>query len=96
MTKSKKKNDSGQPAGEINETAFIKVMAGRGFDFQRLRNELTGEIVKDVKDPKIEKLGLRFGSVPKNADAIYVTQTTPQIQVSMSLDKFLEVAGIKP
>jgi hypothetical protein len=91
-----KKSDAASSNGEISETAFIKVLAGRGFDFQRLRNELTGEIVKDVKDPKIEKLGLKFGPVPKNADAIYVTQTTPQIQVAMSLDKFLEVAGIKP
>lgn len=91
-----KKAEATQTDGEISETAFIKVLAGRGFDFQRLRNELTGEIVKDIKDPKIEKLGLKFSPIPKNSDEIHVTQTSPQIQISMSLDKFLEVAGIKP
>lgn len=85
-----------QEDGDISETTFIKVMAGRGFDFQRLRNELTGEIVKDVRDPKIDKLGLKFAPIPKNAEGIHVTQTSPQIQISMSLDKFLELAGIKP
>lgn len=92
----KAKKGAIEETGDISETAFIKVMAGRGFDFQRLRNELTGEIVKDVRDPKIDKLGLKFSPIPKNAEGIHVTQTSPQIQVSMSLDKFLELAGIKP
>jgi hypothetical protein len=86
---------AGQPKS-IDEKAFIRVCAGKGFKFVRLVNELTGELVKDERDPKIDKLALKFAGIPSNCDGIYITQTSPQIQVSMSFDKFLEIAGIKP
>ena len=56
---------------------------------------LTGEIREEVP-AKIGALGLKFGAVPTHADTVYVTRTSPQIQVAMSLDKFLELAGVKP
>lgn len=80
----------------IDEKAFIRVLAGKGFKFVRLVNELTGEVVKEETDQKISKLDLQFAAIPKNAENIHVIQTTPQIQVAMTLDKFLELAGIKP
>jgi len=86
------------PVSEISEEACIRVLAGKGFKFTRLVNSLTGEVVKEESDPKINKLNLTFSAIPKNAaqDKVYVTQTSPQLQVSMSLDRFLELAGIRP
>lgn len=84
------------PAKAIDEKAFIRVCAGKGFKFVRMINDLTGELVKEETDPKIDKLALKFAGIPSNADGIYITQTSPQVQVSMSFDRFLEVAGIKP
>lgn len=83
---------------EISEEACIRVLAGKGFKFIRLVNSLTGEVVKEETDPKINKLNLVFTQIPKNAapDRVYVTQTSPQIQVSMSLDRLLDLVGIKP
>lgn len=89
----------GLPAvSEISEDACVRVFAGKGFRFIRLVNSLTGEVVKEETDPKITKLNLVYSPIPKNAapDRLYVTQTSPQVQVSMSLDRFLELAGIKP
>lgn len=89
----------GLPAtSDISEDACIRVLAGKGFRFIRLVNSLTGEVVKEETDPKITKLNLVYSSIPKNAapDRLYVTQTSPQVQVSMTLDRFLELAGIKP
>jgi hypothetical protein len=84
-------------SSEISETAFIKELAGKGFKYVHMVNTLTGEVMKEEKDPKIEKLGLKFSDIPKNSHGeIFVTQTSPEIQVSMKLDKFLEIAGIKP
>jgi hypothetical protein len=81
---------------EISETAFVKVIAGKGFKYVHLVNTLTGEVVKEEKDPKIEKLDLQFSAIPRNSDgAIHVTQTSPEIQITMNLEKFLELAGIK-
>ncbi len=37
----------------------------------------------------------KFGVSASNASGIHVTQTSPQIQVSMPLDRFLEIAGIR-
>ena len=82
----------------ISQDAFVKVLAGKGFQFTRLVNTITGEIVKEESDPKIARLNLAYQSIPQNADhdKIYVQRTTPQIQVSMTLDRFLEIAGLKP
>ena len=88
---------SSAASAEISEEALIRVLAGKGFKFVRLVNSLTGQVVEEQKDPQIEKLGLVCAPIPKNSDGtIYVTQTSPQVQVSLSLDKFLEIAGIKP
>lgn len=89
------------PAGEsvISEEALIKVLAAKGFKFTRLVNALTGEVVEEKTDPKIDKLNLVYRAIPTSrADsvAVYVTQTSPQIQVAMTLDKLLELAGIRP
>lgn len=78
-------------------SVFVREMAERGFKYVRHLDGITGELVKKEDDPQIEKLGLQFGAIPKSeTDGIYITQTSPQIQVAMSWDKFLELAGIKP
>ncbi|MBK1882146.1 hypothetical protein JIN85_06960 [Luteolibacter pohnpeiensis] len=81
----------------ISEDAFVKVLAGKGFKFTRLVNTITGEVVKEESDPKIARLNLAYQQIPNNADhtKVYVQRTTPQIQVAMTLDRFLELAGIK-
>lgn len=87
---------SGAPvAGKVDETVFYKVLHGKGFGIKMSQNLLTGEL--ETKIPaSIEKLDLQFGKIPGNAAGVFVTQTSPQIQVAMTLDKFLELAGIKP
>lgn len=81
--------------GKVEETQFYRVLHGKGFPVKITQDVLTGEL--ETKIPaSIEKLGLQFGSIPANGEGIYITQTSPQIQVSLPLDKFLEIAGIKP
>ncbi|MFD0894756.1 hypothetical protein KBB96_04935 [Luteolibacter ambystomatis] len=79
----------------VDETAFYKVLHGKGFAVKISQNLLNGELETQIP-PAISKLELQFGVIPANASAIHVTQTSPQIQVAMPLDKFLEIAGIKP
>lgn len=80
----------------VEEAVFTREMAERGFHYVKLINGHTGEVIQNESDPKIEALGLEFGVIPSSADAIYVIQTSPQVQIAMSLDKFLELTGIKP
>lgn len=86
---------SGNGGSKVEETQFYRVLHGKGFSIKMTEDILTGE--RETQVPaSIENLGLQFGSIPANAEGIYITQTSPQIQVSMPLDKFLEIAGIKP
>lgn len=80
---------------KVDETQFYRVLHGKGFAVKITQDILTGELESQVP-ASIEKLGLQFGSIPSNAEGIYITQTSPQIQVSLTLDKFLEIVGIKP
>jgi hypothetical protein len=82
-------------AGKIDEMAFYKVLHAKGFSIKMSQNLLTGELETTVP-AAIENLNLTFGAAPQNAQGIYVTQTSPQIQVAMSLEKFLEISGIRP
>lgn len=89
---------NGRSAGKgpkVDETQFYRVLHGKGFAVKITQDVLTGELETSVP-AAIQKLGVQFGSIPANADGIYVTQTSPQIQISLPLDKFLEIAGIKP
>lgn len=78
----------------VDETAFYKVLHGKGFAVKISQNLLTGELETNIP-PAISKLDLKFGAIPGNATGVHVTQTSPQIQVGMPLDRFLELAGIK-
>ena len=82
-----------QAAHSISEEAFLKVLHGKGFSVKISKNLLTGEIEREVP-ASIEALGLKFSAIPSGSSSIHVTQTSPQIHVAMSLDRFLEVAGI--
>lgn len=81
-------------SGKVDESVFYKVLHGKGFPVKITQDLLSGEIQTQIPD-SIKKLDLQFGSIPANASAIHVTQTSPQIQVAMPLDKFLELAGIR-
>lgn len=81
--------------GKINEEAFYKVLHAKGFKIKISRDLLTNEI-ETVIPESISKLELKFSAIPANTSAVHVTQTTPQIQVSLTLEKFLELAGIRP
>lgn len=89
-------SDSGGWVGnsKIDETAFYKVLHGKGFPVKISQNLLTGELETQIPQ-SISKLELQFAAIPANASGIHITQTSPQIQVAMPLDKFLELAGIK-
>jgi len=77
-----------------SEETFLRVLHGRGFKVRVAKNLLTEEIEREVPSC-IENLGLKFSAIPARTEDVHITQTTPQIQVAMSLDKFLELAGIK-
>ena len=79
---------------KIDESAFYKVLHGKGFAVKITQDLLTGEIQTQIPD-SISKLELQFSAIPANASGIHVTQTSPQIQISMPLEKFLEIAGIR-
>ena len=81
-------------AGKLEESVFYKVLHGKGFPVKITQDLLTGEIQTQIPE-SIKKLDLQFGAIPGNASGIHVTQTSPQIQVAMPLDKFLELAGIR-
>jgi hypothetical protein len=86
---------SPKASGKIDESVFLKVLHGKGFKVKVSQDLLTGEIQKEVP-PAITKLDLQFSAIGGNASGIHITQTSPQIQVAMPLDRFLELAGIKP
>lgn len=77
-----------------SQETFYRVLHGKGFNVRITKDLLTGEIREEVPR-EISELNLQFSSLPARAEGIHVTQTTPQIQVAMSLDKFLELARIK-
>lgn len=82
-------------ASKIDEAAFYKVLHGKGFPVKISQNLLTGEIETQIPE-SISKLELQFSTIPANASAVHISQTSPQIQVAMPLEKFLEIAGIRP
>lgn len=85
---------SAPTGGKLDESVFYKVLHGKGFPVKINQDLLTGEIQTQIPDV-IRKLDLHFGAIPSNASGIHVTQTSPQIQIALPLDKFLELAGIR-
>lgn len=80
---------------KVDEAAFYKVLHGKGFPVKITQDLLTGEIQTQIPE-SIRRLNLRFGNIPSHSTDIHVIQTSPQIQVAMSLDKFFELSGIRP
>lgn len=82
----------------VDKDAVLKVLAGKGFKIVRSMNIITGEILEDKIDPKIEKLNLAFGGVGVRADdaTTYVTSTGKQILVTLTLDRLLALTATKP
>lgn len=93
-TSSTPRVSSAASSSKVDEAVFYKVLHGKGFQVKITQDLLSGEIQTQIPET-VKKLDLQFGSIPSNASSIYVTQTSPQIQVSMTLDKFLELAGIR-
>jgi hypothetical protein len=82
----------------VDKDVVLKVLAGKGFKIVRSMNIITGEILEDKIDPKIEKLNLSFGGVGVRADdaTTYVTSTGKQILVTLTLDRLLALTATKP
>jgi transposase-like protein len=81
----------------IDRDTVLKALAGKGFKIVRMQNALTGEVLEEKIDPKIEKLGLEYGLKGRPTDAAtYVTQTSGPILVTMTLDRLLALTGTKP
>jgi len=76
----------------------LRALAKKGFKVVRMMNALTGEILEEKIDPKIEKLGLEFGAPRGRADdgRTYVVQSTGQVLVTLTLDRLLALTGTKP
>lgn len=88
---------SSKAPGSVDRDEVLRALASKGFKVIRMVNVLTGEVMEDKIDPKVEKLGLDFGGVKRKADdaATYVTQTEGQILVTMTLDRLLAITGTK-
>ncbi len=86
------------PSTAIDRDEVLRLLADKGFKVVRLANALTGEILEEKIDPKVEKLGLDFGGLKGKADdsVTYVTQTRGQVLVTLTLDRLLTITGIKP
>ncbi|MBB5351577.1 hypothetical protein HNR46_001814 [Haloferula luteola] len=94
-TRAASTSSASKPESKIDETVFYKVLHGKGFSVKITQDLLSGALETQVP-ASITNLGLKFAPMPSNATDIHVVQTSPQVQVSMPLDKFLELAGIKP
>ena len=90
-----KRSTEGQPAAAIDEREFYKALHAKGFAVKISQNILTGELETQIPT-NIASLGLKFEAAPANTREIHVIQTTAEILLTMPLDKFLEVAGIRP
>jgi hypothetical protein len=84
--------------GAIDKDAVLKMLSGKGFKIVRSMNMITGEILEDKIDPKIEKLNLDFGGLGAKAkdSTTYVTSTGTQVLVTLTLDRLLAITGTKP
>ncbi len=82
----------------IDKDEVLRQLAKKGFKVVRMVNALTGELVEEKIDPKVEKLGLDFGGLKGKASdsATYVTQTRGQVLVTLTLDRLLAITGVKP
>ena len=81
--------------GKIDELAFYKLLHEKGYSVKHTVNSLTGATEKELPSV-LAQIDLHFSAITANATGVHVTQTTPQVQVAMSLETFLELAGIKP
>ena len=84
--------------GAINKDAVLKLLSNKGFKIVRSMNIITGEILEDKIDPKIEKLNLDFSGLPARANdsATYVSATGDQVLVTLTLERLLAITGTKP
>ena len=76
----------------------MRSLAAKGFKIVRMMNVLTGEMLDEKIDPKIEKLNLGFDGLKAKADdgITYVTQSSGQVLVTMTLERLLTLTGTKP
>lgn len=83
------------PETAVDAKSFYRDLHERGFAVQMKQDLLSNKL--EIQVPAaISKLALQFGRIGDKVEGIHVIKTAPQIQVAMSLDKFLEIAGIKP
>ena len=85
-------------SGSVEKDDVLRALAKKGFKVARMMNVLTGEILEEKIDPKVEKLSLEFGGLKGEADEskTYVVQSSGQILVTMTLERLLAVTGTKP
>lgn len=95
VPRAKAEDDTKASGAEINEMAFYKYLHDKGFEVKLTRDLLTGAL-DTVIPAAISDLSLAFAPAPAHCEKIHVTRTTPQIQVTMSFDRFMELAGLKP
>jgi transposase-like protein len=82
----------------VEKDDVLRALAQKGFKVVRMVNALTGEMIEEKIDPKVEKLGLDFAGLKSKADdaKTYVVQSSGQILVTMTLDRLLAVTSTKP
>jgi hypothetical protein len=85
-------------SGAIDKDSVLKLLSGKGFKIVRSMNIITGEILEDKIDPKIEKLNLDFSGLGAKANdsTTYVTSTGNQVLVTLTLERLLAITGTKP
>jgi hypothetical protein len=83
-----------QGGSKVDALQFYKVLHGRQFPIKITRDEITGEVETQLPE-SIKRLDLQFGECPPNGEGIFITQTSPKVLVTMTLDKFIELTGLK-
>lgn len=85
-------------ADGVDRDDVLRSLAAKGFKIVRMMNVLTGEMLDEKIDPKIEKLNLSFDGLKAKADdgITYVTQSSGQVLVAMTLERLLALTGTKP
>jgi transposase-like protein len=85
-------------SGPMERDDVLRTLAERGFKVVRMMNVITGEIMEEKIDPKIEKLNLKFEPLRGRADdnVTYVSESGGQVLATLTLERLLAITGTKP
>lgn len=72
---------------------FYRVLHNRGYAIRVSKDLITGEVREEIP-ANLAEMNFKFQTPGSNIEGVYISQVSPQIQVTMNLDKFLELARL--